>query len=211
MSIISQAKRPAGFQPLASRLQLAVSAFALIALSACVAVDAPSTKHSLPHGESAVMKPAPEVKQRPPAEVRMSPQQITEPTIQRGTGKFVDTTAQLSRTGRGNYVVKLAQGDLGPSIKYPGWSVREVIGSRIGVSATLGFVSLLIAVLIGVPVGVLAASRPNRVMKPRVGRSARRIRRNRVVLPAPEGPVRNWKDCGAMSKLRSCRISAPIP
>jgi len=61
----------------------------------------------------------------------------------------------------GNYVVNLAQGDLGPSIKYPGWSVREVIGSRIGVSASLGLVSLLLAVLIGVPVGVLAASRPN--------------------------------------------------
>jgi oligopeptide transport system permease protein len=61
----------------------------------------------------------------------------------------------------GSYVVNLAQGDLGPSIKYPGWSVREVIGSRIGVSAALGLVSLLIAVLIGVPVGVLAASRPN--------------------------------------------------
>jgi oligopeptide transport system permease protein len=39
--------------------------------------------------------------------------------------------------------------------------VREVIGSRIGVSASLGLVSLLLAVLIGVPVGVLAASRPN--------------------------------------------------
>ena len=46
----------------------------------------------------------------------------------------------------GNYVVNLAQGDLGPSIKYPGWSVREVIGSRIGVSASLGLVSLLLAV-----------------------------------------------------------------
>ena len=127
MSIISQAKRPAGFQPLASRLQLAVSAFALIALSACVAVDAPSTKHSLPHGESAVMKPAPEVKQRPPAEVRMSPQQITEPTIQKGTGKFVDTTAQLSRTGRGNYVVKLAAVPVADA-------VQQILGDTLGLS-----------------------------------------------------------------------------
>ena len=60
-----------------------------------------------------------------------------------------------------NYVANLTQGDLGPSIKYPGWSVREVIGSRIGVSGSLGLVALLVAVLIGVPVGVLAASRPN--------------------------------------------------
>ena len=61
----------------------------------------------------------------------------------------------------GRYVANLAQGDLGPSIKYPGWSVREVIGSRMGVSFSLGCVALLIAVLVGVPVGVLAASRPN--------------------------------------------------
>jgi oligopeptide transport system permease protein len=60
-----------------------------------------------------------------------------------------------------NYMVNLVKGDLGPSIKYPGWSVSEVIGARIGVSFSLGLVSLLLAVLIGVPVGVLAASRPN--------------------------------------------------
>ena len=61
----------------------------------------------------------------------------------------------------GKYMLHLAQGDLGPSIKYPGWSVREIIGSRMGVSCSLGLVALLLAVLIGVPVGVLAASRPN--------------------------------------------------
>jgi oligopeptide transport system permease protein len=60
-----------------------------------------------------------------------------------------------------NYMVNLVKGDLGPSIKYPGWSVSEVIGARIGVSFSLGLVSLLLAVIIGVPVGVLAASRPN--------------------------------------------------
>ncbi len=60
-----------------------------------------------------------------------------------------------------NYVSRLAQGDLGPSLKYPGWTVNEVIGSRIPVSISLGLVSLLLAILIGVPVGVLAAVRPN--------------------------------------------------
>ncbi|TSA32834.1 MAG: ABC transporter permease [Opitutales bacterium] len=60
-----------------------------------------------------------------------------------------------------NYVSRLAQGDLGPSLKYPGWTVNEVIGSRIPVSVSLGLVSLLLAILIGVPVGVLAAVRPN--------------------------------------------------
>lgn len=36
------------------------------------------------------------------------------------------------------YVGNLCKGDLGPSLKYPGWSVNEVIGSRIPVSIQLG-------------------------------------------------------------------------
>jgi len=59
------------------------------------------------------------------------------------------------------YVGNLCKGDLGPSLKYPGWSVNAVIGSRIPVSVQLGLAALLIAILIGIPVGVLAASRPN--------------------------------------------------
>jgi oligopeptide transport system permease protein len=61
----------------------------------------------------------------------------------------------------GNYVKNLAHGDLGPSLKYPGWTVNEVIEKRIPVSMALGLISLALAVVIGIPVGVLAASRPN--------------------------------------------------
>ncbi|NDD71140.1 ABC transporter, partial [bacterium] len=60
-----------------------------------------------------------------------------------------------------NYIKNLLQGDLGPSLKYPGWTVNEIIGSRIPVSVTLGTVSIILAVLIGIPVGVLASSYPN--------------------------------------------------
>jgi len=59
------------------------------------------------------------------------------------------------------YVKNLAKGDLGPSLKYPGWTVNEIIGSRIPVSATVGSLALLLAILIGVPVGVLAAAKPH--------------------------------------------------
>jgi oligopeptide transport system permease protein len=59
------------------------------------------------------------------------------------------------------YVKNLAQGDLGPSLKYPGWTVNEIIGSRIPVSVAVGSLSLLLAILIGVPVGVLAAAKPH--------------------------------------------------
>ena len=64
-------------------------------------------------------------------------------------------SVQLTR-----YVKNLVQGDLGPSMKYPGWSVNEIIGNRIPVSATLGSLALLLAMLMGIPVGVIAASRP---------------------------------------------------
>ncbi len=47
-------------------------------------------------------------------------------------------------------------------------------------------------------------------MSPRVGLSDSSISRSSVVLPAPEGPVRNWKLCGAMAKDRSFRTSAPM-
>lgn len=127
MSMFAQAKRPTNFQSLASRLRFAVSAGAIVALSGCVAVDQPAPKRTLPYGESALMKPAPDVIQRPPAEVRMSPEQMTQPTIQKGTGKFVDTTAQLSRTGRGSYVVKLAAVPVADA-------VQQVLGDTLGLS-----------------------------------------------------------------------------
>ncbi len=127
MFIISKAKRSAGFAPLTTRLRLAVSAVAMIAVSGCVAVDPPRAKRPLPTGASAVMKPSPETMQRPPAEVRMSPEQVTQPTIQKGTGKFIDTTAQLTRTGRGNYVVKLNAVPIADA-------VQQVLGDTLGLS-----------------------------------------------------------------------------
>jgi hypothetical protein len=39
-------------------------------------------------------------------------------------------------------------------------------------------------------------SSPNREISPRVGLTESRISRSRVVLPAPEGPVRNWNEFG---------------
>ena len=55
------------------------------------------------------------------------------------------------------------------------------------------------------------ASRPKIRIMPRVGLSESSMRRSKVVLPAPDGPVRNWKLCGSMEKLRSRTISTPIP
>ena len=57
----------------------------------------------------------------------------------------------------------------------------------------------------------VAMSWPNRVISPRVGRSDRNSRRSSELLPAPEGPVRNWNECGSMRKVRSRRTSGPRP
>ena len=52
---------------------------------------------------------------------------------------------------------------------------------------------------------------PNMLIRPRVGRSDRNSSRSSEVLPAPDGPVRNWNECGSMWKLRSRRTSGPSP
>lgn len=59
------------------------------------------------------------------------------------------------------YLGDLIQGDLGPSFKYPGRSVNEILFSGLPVTAELGFYALMIALLIGVTAGVFASLRPN--------------------------------------------------
>ncbi len=59
------------------------------------------------------------------------------------------------------YLQNLLQGDLGPSFKYPGWEVSELIATAFPVSLALGVLSLGIALLIGMPAGILAALRQN--------------------------------------------------
>jgi len=58
----------------------------------------------------------------------------------------------------------LLQGDLGMSRKYESWSVAELMGPKIKVSLQLGFYSLLIAIGLGVNVGVFAAYRPHTLL-----------------------------------------------
>jgi oligopeptide transport system permease protein len=59
------------------------------------------------------------------------------------------------------YLGDLSNGDLGPSFKYPGRSVNEILGSGLPVTAELGLYALSFALLIGVLAGVFAALRPN--------------------------------------------------
>ena len=57
--------------------------------------------------------------------------------------------------------VNAARFDFGPSYRFPARSVREIILEGLPVSAELGGWALLLALLVGIPVGVMAARRPN--------------------------------------------------
>ncbi|MDO8569060.1 MAG: ABC transporter permease [Dehalococcoidales bacterium] len=59
----------------------------------------------------------------------------------------------------GLYVVHAVQGDLGESYKYPGQSVTGLIGGRMLVSSQLGLAALILSIILGIPVGLLAARR----------------------------------------------------
>lgn len=59
------------------------------------------------------------------------------------------------------YLSDLAQGDMGPSFRYPGRDVSELIFQGLPITAELGLYALLVAVIIGTLAGVFAALKPN--------------------------------------------------
>ncbi len=61
----------------------------------------------------------------------------------------------------GRYLGMLLHGDLGPSFRYASRSVNEIIAETFPVSAAVGLLGLLYALLLGVVSGTLAASKPN--------------------------------------------------
>ncbi|NLG19594.1 MAG: ABC transporter permease [Fibrobacter sp.] len=59
-----------------------------------------------------------------------------------------------------DYLKNVVRGDLGPSFKYPGRNVTELIAEAFPVSLELGVYALLFAILAGIGAGLLAASKP---------------------------------------------------
>jgi len=57
------------------------------------------------------------------------------------------------------YMGQLLQGDLGPSFQYRDTSVNELIAQGLPIDLTLGGLALLLALLVGMPLGILAALR----------------------------------------------------
>ncbi|HEY0969110.1 MAG TPA: oligopeptide ABC transporter permease OppB [Opitutaceae bacterium] len=62
-----------------------------------------------------------------------------------------------------DYLGSLAKGDFGPSFKYPNRTVNEIIADKLPVSLELGLTSLLVALVFGLPLGVIAAVKRNTI------------------------------------------------
>jgi oligopeptide transport system permease protein len=60
-----------------------------------------------------------------------------------------------------NYLAGLLRGDLGPSFKYRDFRVSELIVRGLPVTLTVGGLALLLALAVGIPLGMLAALRQN--------------------------------------------------
>lgn len=61
----------------------------------------------------------------------------------------------------GDYLGNLARIDFGPSFKYSGWTVGEIIAGSLPVSIELGCYALVVALTFGMIAGFVAALRPN--------------------------------------------------
>ena len=62
-----------------------------------------------------------------------------------------------------DYLKGVAVGDFGPSLKYRDKTVLEILQANYKVSLTLGGLSILLAAMVGISLGVIAALRQNRV------------------------------------------------
>ena len=63
-----------------------------------------------------------------------------------------------------DYIGGVVTGDLGPSYKYEGRSVNDIIGESFPVSAQLGLLALCVAVVGGITAGAISAMRPNGII-----------------------------------------------
>ncbi len=60
-----------------------------------------------------------------------------------------------------DFLGRLLHGDLGPCFRYPGRTVNELIATSLPVSMQLGTLAMLLALAVGIPLGILGAVRQN--------------------------------------------------
>ncbi len=84
----------------------------------------------------------------------------SEKTLPPATVKILNEKYGLEKPVHEQYirwVGGLVQGDLGPSYKYRDRSVNEIMADGIGTTVQLGLMAFALAVLIGIPLGVVGA------------------------------------------------------
>ena len=64
-------------------------------------------------------------------------------------------------TQYGRYLESLLHGDFGPSFKYKDFTVTELIGQGFPITLQLGAMAIVLALLLGIPLGTFAALRHN--------------------------------------------------
>jgi len=60
------------------------------------------------------------------------------------------------------YMKDLLRGDFGPSFRYSTETVNEIIARAFPVSATIGVLALTLAIMLGIPAGIIAALKQNK-------------------------------------------------
>ena len=61
----------------------------------------------------------------------------------------------------GRMLANTARGDFGESLKYPGTTVNSILATTLPVSATLGILAYLLALVVGITAGTIAALKQN--------------------------------------------------
>ena len=98
--------------------------------------------------------------------VRMAPggpfdaEKIVPPQVMKNLNAVYNLDAPLIIQYK-DYMLNLIQGDFGPSFRYPGRSVTEMIFTGLPVTLELAFYAILIAMVIGGVAGVIAAVKRN--------------------------------------------------
>ena len=83
------------------------------------------------------------------------------PEVMRNLQKAYDLDKPLWQQYAGYLRKVVLHADLGPSFKYPNRTVNEIIADKLPVSLELGLISLIIALAVGLTLGVLAAINRN--------------------------------------------------
>lgn len=64
----------------------------------------------------------------------------------------------------GYYVQGLVLGDFGPSFRFPGRTINEMMADGLPITFELGMYAILVALILGLTAGLLAALRPNTLL-----------------------------------------------